>query len=102
MLLRYSLRTQEPNARRDDDLGLDLPLTMVQEHVYRESYGKPLAVGQFDLMHCSQILFLNKNDLFEKKVSTVPGDLSFLIDHLRELPEDARKFIIWASFFGPM
>lgn len=68
MLLRYSLRIQEPNARRDDDLGLDLPLTMVQEHVYRESASKSLAVGQFDLMHCSQILFLNKNDLFEKKV----------------------------------
>ena len=31
-----------------------------------------------------------------------PGDLSFLVNHLQELPEDARKFIIWASFFGPM
>ncbi|OBZ79765.1 Peroxide stress-activated histidine kinase mak2 [Grifola frondosa] len=25
----------------------------------------------------------------------------YLIQHLREIPEDARKYIIWASFFGP-
>ncbi|TBU58822.1 histidine kinase [Dichomitus squalens] len=40
--------------------------------------------------------------LFDKKFkSAAPGDLNFLISHLRELPEDARKFVIWASFFGP-
>ena len=39
--------------------------------------------------------------LFDKKVAAAPGDLNFLVNHLRELPEDARKFVIWASFFGP-
>ncbi|KAI0367509.1 histidine kinase [Pilatotrama ljubarskyi] len=39
--------------------------------------------------------------LFDKKSVATPGDLGFLINHLRELPEDARKFVIWASFFGP-
>ncbi|KAI0666240.1 histidine kinase [Trametes maxima] len=39
--------------------------------------------------------------LFDKKSVTTPGDLGFLISHLRELPEDARKFVLWASFFGP-
>lgn len=29
-----------------------------------------------------------------------PNDLSFLISHLKQLPEDARRYIIWASFFG--
>ncbi|KAI8983351.1 histidine kinase [Trametes punicea] len=38
--------------------------------------------------------------LFDKKAVATPGDLTFLINHLRELPEDARKFVIWASFFG--
>ena len=40
--------------------------------------------------------------LFDKKFMTAaPGDLNFLVNHLRELPEDARKFVIWAAFFGP-
>ncbi|KAF9056453.1 histidine kinase [Panaeolus papilionaceus] len=29
-----------------------------------------------------------------------PTELSFLIDQLRELPEDARKYLLWAAFFG--
>ncbi len=40
--------------------------------------------------------------LFDKKFMTAaPGDLNFLVNHLRELPEDARKFVSWAAFFGP-
>ncbi|KII94402.1 hypothetical protein PLICRDRAFT_695401 [Plicaturopsis crispa FD-325 SS-3] len=29
-----------------------------------------------------------------------PSDLTFLVAHLRELPDDARKYLIWAAFFG--
>lgn len=29
-----------------------------------------------------------------------PTDLTFLIAHLRELPEEARKYLAWAAFFG--
>lgn len=29
-----------------------------------------------------------------------PNNLSFLISHLKQLPEDGRRYIIWASFFG--
>lgn len=29
-----------------------------------------------------------------------PNDLTFLISHLKQLPEDGRRYIIWASFFG--
>lgn len=29
-----------------------------------------------------------------------PNNLSYLVNHLRELPDDARKYLIWASFFG--
>ncbi|KAF9473185.1 hypothetical protein BDN70DRAFT_997771 [Pholiota conissans] len=34
-----------------------------------------------------------------QKVSD-PTDLTFLITHLRELPEEARKYLLWAAFFG--
>ncbi|KZT06226.1 histidine kinase [Laetiporus sulphureus 93-53] len=39
--------------------------------------------------------------LHDKKMITDPSDLSYLINHFHELPEDARKYLIWASFFGP-
>jgi len=29
-----------------------------------------------------------------------PSDLSFLMNHLKELPSEARKYLTWASFFG--
>lgn len=29
-----------------------------------------------------------------------PTDMTFLIVHLRELPEEARKYLAWAAFFG--
>ncbi|KAI0793300.1 histidine kinase [Abortiporus biennis] len=38
--------------------------------------------------------------LLDRKLVADPNNLSYLILHLRELPEDARKYIIWASFFG--
>lgn len=38
--------------------------------------------------------------LSDKKMVSDPNNLAFLISHLRELPEDARKYLIWASFFG--
>ncbi|RPD81571.1 histidine kinase [Lentinus tigrinus ALCF2SS1-7] len=49
---------------------------------------------QFDILAIEKALF-------DKKFTAAPGDLNFLVNHLRELPEDARKFVIWASFFGP-
>ncbi|GBE78499.1 histidine kinase [Sparassis crispa] len=42
-----------------------------------------------------------ENSLLDKQMVTDPTDLTFLIAHLRELPEDAKKYLIWASFFGP-
>jgi hypothetical protein len=29
-----------------------------------------------------------------------PADLSFLISHMKELPEEAKKYLTWAAFFG--
>jgi len=29
-----------------------------------------------------------------------PADLSFLVDHMRELPDEVRKYLLWAAFFG--
>jgi hypothetical protein len=29
-----------------------------------------------------------------------PSDLTFLISHLRELPEEALRYMTWAAFFG--
>ncbi|KAI0063199.1 STKc type histidine kinase [Artomyces pyxidatus] len=38
--------------------------------------------------------------LLAQRVIVDPNDLSYLTAHLRELPEDARKYLIWASCFG--
>lgn len=34
------------------------------------------------------------------KTISDPTDLSFLISNLRELPEEARKYMRWAAMFG--
>ncbi|PCH33241.1 hypothetical protein WOLCODRAFT_21861 [Wolfiporia cocos MD-104 SS10] len=39
--------------------------------------------------------------LHDQKMIADPSDLSYLINHFRELPDDAKKYLIWASFFGP-
>ncbi|KIK70394.1 hypothetical protein GYMLUDRAFT_89430 [Collybiopsis luxurians FD-317 M1] len=36
----------------------------------------------------------------DSKPKSDPTDLSFLVAQFRELPEEARKFLIWAIFFG--
>ncbi|KIP05676.1 hypothetical protein PHLGIDRAFT_128752 [Phlebiopsis gigantea 11061_1 CR5-6] len=41
-----------------------------------------------------------EKSLSQKKQDLDPNDISFLIAQLRELDEDARKYLIWASFFG--
>jgi predicted ATPase len=41
-----------------------------------------------------------QESLSSQEVASGPGEQSFLISHLRELPEEARKYLIWASFFG--
>ncbi|KAF8665081.1 hypothetical protein AX16_000549 [Volvariella volvacea WC 439] len=40
-----------------------------------------------------------EGSMANQKISD-PTDLTFLITHLRELPEEARKYLIWAAFFG--
>ncbi|OCH84424.1 histidine kinase [Obba rivulosa] len=42
-----------------------------------------------------------ESSLLDKKMVADPSDLSYLISHLRELSDEARKYILWASFFGP-
>ncbi|GJE87861.1 histidine kinase [Phanerochaete sordida] len=41
-----------------------------------------------------------EKSLAQKKTEVNPNDLSFLIAQLRELDEDAKKYLVWASFFG--
>ncbi|KAF8213626.1 hypothetical protein K438DRAFT_1902622 [Mycena galopus ATCC 62051] len=41
----------------------------------------------------------SEESLGSKKISD-PTDLTFLISNLRELPEDARKYLRWAALFG--
>ncbi|KAH8086606.1 histidine kinase [Cristinia sonorae] len=38
--------------------------------------------------------------LMDAHMVSDPNNLEYLVKHLRELPEDARKYLIWASFFG--
>jgi hypothetical protein len=35
-----------------------------------------------------------------QKMVTDPTDLSFLVSHLREFPEEAIRYLTWAAFFG--
>ncbi|CCM01303.1 uncharacterized protein FIBRA_03352 [Fibroporia radiculosa] len=39
--------------------------------------------------------------LHDKQLIADPSDLTYLCNHFHELPEDARKYLIWASLFGP-
>jgi hypothetical protein len=39
-----------------------------------------------------------EGSLANQKISD-PTD-TFLISHLRELPDEAKKYLIWAAFFG--
>ncbi|EKM60729.1 uncharacterized protein PHACADRAFT_155836 [Phanerochaete carnosa HHB-10118-sp] len=41
-----------------------------------------------------------EKSLAQKKNDLNPNDLSFLIAQLHELDEDAKKYLVWASFFG--
>ncbi|KAI0047651.1 histidine kinase [Auriscalpium vulgare] len=38
--------------------------------------------------------------LLSQRIVADPNDLSYLMGHLRELPDDARKYLVWASCFG--
>lgn len=40
-----------------------------------------------------------ERNLVDQKISD-PADLTFLVSHLRQLPEEARKYLIWAALFG--
>ena len=42
-----------------------------------------------------------EKSLAQKKSDIDPNDISFLHAQFRELDEDARKYLVWASFFGP-
>ena len=56
----------------------------------------------FDWSHNHWTYDLTKieNSLAVESIAADPSDMSYLRRHLRELPSDARKYILWASFFG--
>jgi len=59
----------ESNARRHDNLGLNMPFTVVQANVNREPFVTVTTI-QTPYRPLFKILFLNKNDLFERKIPT--------------------------------
>lgn len=58
----------ESNARRHDNLGLNMPFTVVQANINREPFVTDNNPKPLPLLF--KILFLNKNDLFERKIPT--------------------------------
>jgi hypothetical protein len=64
-----------------------------------------LGVGVIHQKSATNLSFIRYNmsaiegSLANQKVSD-PTDLTFLITHMRELPEEARKYLLWATFFG--
>ncbi|KAI0271645.1 histidine kinase [Gloeopeniophorella convolvens] len=41
-----------------------------------------------------------EKSLLSQRLVVDPNDISYLTAHLKELPDDARKYLIWASCFG--
>jgi len=41
-----------------------------------------------------------ENSLIAQNVVSDPSDVTYLVMQLRQLPEEARMYIIWALFFG--
>jgi hypothetical protein len=36
-----------------------------------------------------------------QQLVSAPTDISFLVAHFKDLTEDAQRYLIWASIFGP-
>ena len=51
------------------------------------------------LSRSSDIVPIEKS-LIAQNVVSDPGDVTYLVMQLRQLPEEARMYIIWALFFG--
>jgi hypothetical protein len=50
-------------------------------------------IGRYDIVAIESSLS-HQNKLSD------PSDLTFLMSHFEELPEEARTYITWATFFG--
>ena len=68
----HSAFYSESNARRDDHMGFDMSFAMVQVHVDCKWAYFHLSLDGIYVRGGLQILFLNKNDLFEKKIQHSP------------------------------
>jgi hypothetical protein len=51
------------------------------------------------LTSCRYDMQTIENSLADQKMSD-PNDLTFLINHMRKLPDEVRKYLLWAAFFG--
>jgi hypothetical protein len=72
----------ESNARCHDNLGFDMSLPMVQDDVDRGLLSR--SDGLAVLKKCLQILFLNKDDLFQAKI--MHSDIKTFFPVYRQLP----------------
>jgi hypothetical protein len=63
----YTNFVLEPNARRHDNMGFNMPLAMVQADINSTSL-YPRNLESLTRAAANQILFLNKDDLFQKKI----------------------------------
>jgi len=49
---------------------------------------------------CSYDIIAIGKSLIAQNVVSDPSDVTYLVMQLRQLPEEARMYIIWALFFG--
>src|ERR1700722_3230193 len=70
LLLLTRIWLVEPDGRRNDDMGIHMPFPMVQENIYR-AFRCPSSSADPPICP-SQILFLNKNDLFQERIALSP------------------------------
>lgn len=55
------------------------------------------------LLICKQRYNLEaiEKSVHAQQLVSAPTDISFLVAHFKELSEEAQRYLIWASLFGP-
>ncbi|KAI0005369.1 hypothetical protein BJV74DRAFT_875326 [Russula compacta] len=71
----------------------NLLMTLQRQHLVSSERAAAMAFAKYDLPEIERTLL-------SQKLVVNPNDISYLTSHLRKLPGDARKYLVWASCFG--
>jgi len=104
----FSARNLLITVRRQGHVGLPFSPTVwcLRATLDMVRVGSEHLAVRFASHRCYSYLSCSRYNLtaIEKTVHahvSAPTDISFLISHFRELPEEAQQYLIWASIFSP-